>query len=70
MIQKRIEKKLIEGGLLKFIQGNKLVLADSHNNKIILSVIENGIEKSVSEFDVRFASSISQVYKDYEIIGL
>lgn len=70
MLQKEIKKRIIEGELFKLTKGNELVVIDSQikRDKIVVSVIQGNVEKSVAEYGLRFADSIAEVYKNHNIV--
>lgn len=70
MLQKEIKKRIIDGELFKLTKEDELVVIDSQvkKDKIVVTVIQENIEKSVAEYGLRFADSIAEVYKNYKIV--
>lgn len=70
MLQKEIKKRIIDGELFKLAKENELVVIDSQikRGKIVVTIIKGNIEKSATEYGLRFVDSIAEVYKNYKIV--
>lgn len=70
MIQRKIKERIMGGELFKLTKGNELVVIDSQieRDKIVVTVIQEKVEKSVAEYGLRFADSIAEVYKNHQLV--
>lgn len=71
MLQKEIKKRIIDGELFKLTKEDELVVIDSQvkKDKIVVTIIRGNVEKSATEYGLRFADSIAEVYsKNYKIV--
>lgn len=70
MLQKEIKKRIIDGELFKLIKEDELVVIDSQvkKDKIVVTIIRGNFEKPATEYGLRFADSIAEVYKNHNIV--
>lgn len=70
MIQRKIKERIMGGELFKLTKGDELVVIDSQVKqcKIVVTVIQGNVEKSVAEYGLRFTDSIAEVYKNHQLV--